>query len=301
MSAPRRNSARSSGIALVVVLWMLALLAVLVLGFVRDTRTELQIARNQDAAARARAIADAGVTLAILGVLDPAPATRWRADGQIHSLRFDGGTIDVGVQDEGGKIDLNGTTPQVLDGLFRVVGLPGDQADQLAQAVITWREAHRTAPAQDATLADSPPPATLQKPFLAIDELRLVPGITAALYDRVAPFVTVYGNGAQVNPMTAPTAVLESLPGADPATIAAFVAARDTQPEAAPGGLPPLPGVADAAVAPLEVFAVTSAGTTAGGARFVRQAVAQIVGAGAVTVQFLSWRQAQHAAAPAKP
>jgi len=69
------------GIALLVVIWVLALLAVLIIGFSGDARTELLVARNHYESAGARGIADAGVSLAIFGILDPAPEAQWQADG----------------------------------------------------------------------------------------------------------------------------------------------------------------------------------------------------------------------------
>src|SRR5262245_46643626 len=75
------GSGDQAGVALVVVLWMLALLSVLAVGFVGNARTNLLIARNQYEQAQARALAEAGMQLAILGVLDPSLFPGWRLDG----------------------------------------------------------------------------------------------------------------------------------------------------------------------------------------------------------------------------
>src|SRR5689334_11474867 len=112
----RSGRARQRGIALVLVLWVMALLAVMVVGFAGDARTELKLARNQADAAQARAIADTGVSLALLSVLDNNEDTAWRIDGATHSLAYGDGAISVSVQDEGGKIDLNLAPPALLAG-----------------------------------------------------------------------------------------------------------------------------------------------------------------------------------------
>ncbi|MCD6016859.1 MAG: hypothetical protein K0R88_2943, partial [Solirubrobacterales bacterium] len=65
----------SRGIALISVLWITGLLAVIAASFASSTRTEARLARNLVANAKAEAIADGGVHRAVLGLLDPDPAT----------------------------------------------------------------------------------------------------------------------------------------------------------------------------------------------------------------------------------
>lgn len=270
----------------------MALLGVLVLGFVGKSRTDLKIARNEAETARAEAIADAGVMLAILGAFDPSPDTRWRADGTVHVLTYDGGTIRASVQDEGGKIDLNTAPPELLSGLFRTAGLDSDSADALAGAVVAWRETTATTrPEADATSRDdvAVPP---RRAFLSVDDLRLVPGVTPVLYAKVAPFVTVYSGLAQIDPLTAPAEVLRSVPGVDAARIAEFISARgqvraaadDVSSTTLAGGL--------VAHRQLRVFSIVS-DARLGGARFVRQAVGMLTGLRETPCRFLLWRRAR--------
>ncbi len=60
---------RQRGLALVTVLWVLVLLALIAASFTHTTRTEINLTRNLIEAARAEALADAGVNRAILGLL----------------------------------------------------------------------------------------------------------------------------------------------------------------------------------------------------------------------------------------
>jgi general secretion pathway protein K len=279
---------RERGAALLVVLWMLALLAVLILSLTSTARTELNVAHNQEETAQARAIADAGVTLAILATLDPSPATQWPGTGEAHNLRFGSGTIRVAVQDEYGKIDLNVAPPELLAGLFHTLALSETESERLVAAIMTRRD---EALAQSMTGADTSAAASVlapQKPFLAIEELRLLPGMTPTLYERLQPFLTVYSAQYGVNPLTAPPQVLQSLPGATPDLIAAFLAARSAGGSAAG---PLLVGVSDIVLGGLHLFTVTSEGKAQSGARFVREAV--VDASNPDSVRFLSWRQAQ--------
>ena len=269
------------GIALIVVLWVLALLTVVVVTFSGEARTDLQIARNQNEAAQRAPL--------------PMPASLWRfsacsiprrqpggpPNGKDHALAYGGGTIRVSVQDEAGKIDLNYAPAAMLAGLFQTQG--SEDVDGLTSAVIAWRNG-AGAVAQNARPANGAP----SQPFLAIDELRLVPGMTRAIYDRVAPFVTVYSSDARINPLTAPAEVLKSLPGATAQQVDDYLAER-AQPGSSPGLLPGA-GIFTTGGA-LRVFTVTSQGRTANGVAFTREAVAVLTGVPEAPYRFLSWRE----------
>jgi general secretion pathway protein K len=292
---------------------MLALLAVLLLGFVSGTRTELQIARNQEETASARETADAGVALAVLGMLDPSVTTRWHATGEAHDVNFGHGKIRVSVQDEGGKIDLNDAPPALLSGLFQTLGLSDETAEPIVAAIMARRNAvaaqggggsaagppAAAIPDQTAASPDQAAASPDQKAFLTIDELRLLPGVTPALYDRLRPYVTVFSARAEVNPLTAPAAVLDSVPGADAGAVAAFITARDAS-GASEETLPPLTGMGGLAAGPVQTFTVTAQGSTATGARFIREAVVALGGNSGAPAQYLSWRQAPGIAADAR-
>ena len=78
------NEIRQRGIALLIVLWGLVLLAVIAVSFASGTRTETMLARNLVDNAKARALADAGVHRAIFELL--APQTKGLLSPQIVKL-----------------------------------------------------------------------------------------------------------------------------------------------------------------------------------------------------------------------
>ena len=258
------------GAALLIVLWMLLLMSLLAAAFVSTTRSDLAIARNAVESARARALADAGITRAAVGLSESDPRFRWRADGTPYRWAFGGGTVTVAIVGEVGKIDLNAAPPDVLESLFRYAGA-GDEAASIAQAVLDRRQAPPGAqtPADDGAAIDPNEPG-----FATIDDLGGVPGMTAPLLHAVLPLVTVLSGAPTVDPNTAPRGVLLSLPGADPADIDAFLAARDQQ---AAGNAVPAPPPASIApyLGPGAISAVTihAAAMTETGAAFERDAL----------------------------
>ena len=256
--------------ALLIVLWMLLLMSLLAAAFVSTSRSDLAIARNDVESARARALADAGVTRAAVALGERDPQFRWRVDGTPYRWEFGGGAITVSITSEGGKIDINAAPIEVLASLFRFAGA-GDAAADLAQAVFDRRAAAPAAqPAADERATIDPN----QRGFATIDDLGGVPGMTAPLLHALLPLVTVQSRVPTVDPTVAPRAVMLALPGADAAEIDAFLAARARQAQGNAAPAPPPASIAQY-LTPVAVSAVTirAAATTDTGAVFVREAL----------------------------
>lgn len=264
------------GIALVAVLWILVLLATLVLGFVADARTNLRVVHNNSETARAGAIADAGVTLAILGAIDAAPTSPWRGDGHVHTLPYGGGTIRVRIEDEDGKLDLNKTPIPRLRALLAILGAA--DPDRIANSIEAERRAVIAAAQRSGKLGAAAPPA-----FFAIEELRQLPGMTPALYRRLAHFVTLYSGNPSVDSRVAPAEVLESMPGAQPSLIDETIALRKRAAADRRQGIDPKKA--------LRVFTVISEGSTARGTRATHIATVSLTGISDAPVEFLAWRE----------
>jgi general secretion pathway protein K len=282
---------RESGMALVTVLWVVALLAALALGFAKISRTEASLVRNRYAAARAEALANSGVSLAIVGLLDPAQPGGWRADGTPRDLAYDGGAITVRVQDEAGKLDLNRAADDVLANFLRNLGFGAGDSAALVAAIDRWKRAREALWRGFRHGDDENGRGVAAGPFLALSELRSVPGFSNSVYDRAAPFLTVYSHNYRVDPLTAPGIVLRSLPGVDPAQVAAYIATRRRLgPE--PTKLPPLTGVSRFLVLnPLAIVSITATSRTADGAQFTRDAVVNLIGSRAQPYRLLAWRR----------
>lgn len=307
----------SRGIALVSVLWILALLAIIAGSFTSNARTNAKLAYNLAENAKARALADAGVNRAILALLGPgrqpmlspemealidpdgetmlrdASEQHWPADGTIYGWRFGGGVALVSIQGETGKIDLNTARDELLKGLFLSVGLEDQEAAALVDAIADFRDPddlRRLNGAEDddyraAGLAYG----AKDRAFGAVEELAQVMGMTRALYERVAPALTVYSGQSGIDPRTAPREVLLALPGVDSNAVEALLATRA---EAGQAALLELPGAADyLSRSRRQVFTVRAEAKTAGGGIFVRQAVVQLSGDHKQSVVFHTWKQ----------
>lgn len=302
---PRRRA--ESGIALVLVLWMLALLSIIAGSLVFSTRTEVTIATNLASLAQAEASADAGVYRAIheLSLGQPAQVdpTRWKPDGLTRPWLYRDAELRVTIIDESGKIDINMAPPTLLAGLFHALGVEQALADALADAVSDWRDPddlrspHGAEKDDYAAAGRDYVPANA--PFETIAELRQVLGIDEALFGRLERLVTVHSRQAGINSAMAPREVLLAVPGATPDTVDAYIEQRRVLLEQ---GLPvpvfppaqALATQATSAVASILVEAVLRDNT-----RFFREAVVRITGSGPEPVAILAWRAPPVGAGPA--
>jgi general secretion pathway protein K len=195
---------RKEGIALIAVLWMLILLSIIAAALSLEIRSSTRIARNMAENAAARAAADAGIQRAIM---DLVSARKFRTDGTTYAWWFGNFTVQISVQDEVGKVNLNHAPEGLLAALFGSVGVDPDKAQSLADAIADFRDTDdlpRPHGAEEsdyraAGLAWGPRNA----PFEAVEELQQVIGMTPDIYARVAPDLTIYTIGAGINPTMA--------------------------------------------------------------------------------------------------
>ncbi len=227
----RRPATNARGVALLAVLWVVLLLSVIAGSLLMLTRTDIGLSsRNLIDGARAAALADGGITLGILGLLDPDPQTRWKGDGREYELVLDSGLLAISIQDEAGRIDLNMARPELLAGLLRSAGVEEDEAARLSERIVDWRDPDDQPLPNGAEASDYRAEGldldVANRPFITPDEIQRVPGVTMAVYARIAPAVTVYSRRPGVNPATAPLAALMALPGVDEASMESIIAGR---------------------------------------------------------------------------
>lgn len=242
--SPRRRQSRlaliprsSRGVALIAVLWVVLLLSVIAGSLMMLSRTELGLAHNLVLSAKAEALAEGGIHLAIHDLLAANAAVGVSADGSMRQVELEAGRLDISIVDVTGRVDLNAAPPELIAGLFRAAGAEQDLAETLAGRIADWRDADeipRPDGGEQAEYAGYERPVRVGNgPFLTADEIMRIPGITSDLWDRIANAVTVHSRRPGVNPLYASEIALLALPGMDPATADAIVAAR-TGPDGAP-------------------------------------------------------------------
>ena len=284
MNARRRTtpSGAQRGVALLLVLWACTLLAIMLGGYAMTARTEGLQARYQFAQTQAHYAAEAGLARAIYGLQDTRLQQRWLADGRPYTFRFGDATVRVSAVDEGGKVDLNSAAPMVLQGLFRAAGEQPQAARGLAAAVVDWREFN---PARqvglDVYAAHGYKPR--HAPFLSIEELQQVAGMTPGLYRAVAGAVTIWSGRESPDPNTAQPLALAAIPGMTPERVDQVMAARRNT----------RPGVAGLFAGNGVTHSIRSEATMADGTRAVLHATVRLQGVrrGGQPYAVLHWRE----------
>lgn len=209
---------RQRGVAFVLVLWVVVMLSVLLGSFAVIARTERMQSRHLFDATQARYAAEAGLNLAIYELRKNDPLQRWVADGRPYKFSFGDADVEVSLLDDAGKIDLNTADRELLRRmLIASAGKADDVADQLADAIIDWRDADDLPSLQggekddyrSAGLAYGPRNA----PFETVQELQQVLGMDYATFARIEPAVTIYSGRGLPSAAYAPLQALLAMDG----------------------------------------------------------------------------------------
>ncbi|WP_315786133.1 type II secretion system protein GspK [Bradyrhizobium sp. SZCCHNPS1003] len=213
------------------VLWGLGLLTAIALSLSWSSSVSYGLARNGVDQAALGALVEAGVNAAIDGLLDARADRRWRADGRLYTLDFNGTRIGIRIQDELGRVDLNQTDEAMLNSLLLSAGLDARAAADLTDKIVDWRTAtslkHLNGAKDRDYASRNAAYHPRNGPFQSVDELLLVMDMTPAIFARIAPALTVHSGRQFVDPQLAPREVLRALPGMTAQSAEATLAARD--------------------------------------------------------------------------
>jgi len=199
-NSPRR---KERGIALILVLWASAVLALLLAQMVGDTRVTSHAARLRLDTTRAELAAQGGIAIAIAG-LSAQGRQRWAADGRTYRMPMwhsSGGAPDIANADpaihlaiqawsERGKVDVNTSDALTLRRLFICAGGDPTQASQLANTIQAARRS------RGGTLMQTP------------DALQQVSGMPETLFEAVSDAITVWsGSPKPASELASPLAL----------------------------------------------------------------------------------------------
>lgn len=213
-NAPRR------GVALVVVLWTVAILATVTAVASSGARSSASVSANMRALATARAMAESGVIASVTLVDDSLRALQRdeaARDAYLESLEpatmgalplvqdtLADGVFAVTVVDVSARLDINNAGVEGLARLFATATTP-TVARRLAERIDAAIAGDAEAAARDEQLRarDSLTAALLgrertpglRRPFESLDAVREVAGADAQVLDAVAQFLTVDGDG----------------------------------------------------------------------------------------------------------
>jgi len=194
----------SKGVALIMVLWVIAILTIVVLEFSYAMRTEIHITQNFKEDLQLYALAEGGAQRAIAELilkhdtrvqqfrktLDtkelPPEKREWITDGRAYELPSDQGVNDLRIMSEAGKININMVSETRLRKIIENLGLEGEERDTVVDSIMDWKDPndlHRLNGAENDYYQSLKEPYQCKDGNLdSIEELLLVRGVTPDLY-----------------------------------------------------------------------------------------------------------------------
>ncbi len=262
------------GVILIALLWILTALSVIALSFSRESYVEVAAARNSQALEDAYFVARAGIDSTIYQMkIRKMPLLRSAGQSAPDPIELgivtgtlNGGTFQVDIQDESGKLSLNRVPEEQLRRLVEAIGIGKEDGDIIVDSILDWRDAdkmYRLNGAEDDYYATLDPPYKARNGrFETTEELLLVRGVTSEYFygypertpegDVVYKYglsrcLTAYSESNQVNVNYAPIPVLMAIPGMTPEAAQAIYERRKISPfkgqadiaRDLPGSLPP--------------------------------------------------------------
>lgn len=229
------NFLRERGIALIMVLWIMAIIIVITFSFSLMVRTELFSTNTFKEEIHGKLLAEAGLQRGVMEIhyrhmMSNKVATSdegrpCRADGTLYRGRIGEDHYAFSLTDESGKININlltDATGIILNNLLVHQGIDKSLADTIVDSLLDWKDADDL---QRLHGAESDYYQLLPRPYRAKNagfdspgELLFVKGMTAdILYgDEKKPglirFITVSSPTNKININTAEADVLSALP-----------------------------------------------------------------------------------------
>jgi len=213
----RRVIKNQKGIALLLVLWVLALLSVIVGEFCFAMRTEVNVTRNFKEQTEAYYIALAGLNRAIGALIrnevvrkktatkpeskveenEEDSESQWRMNVDIAPVPFGQGQFEVKIGNESGKININGANESLLKIMLNAFDLEEQQKNVIIDSIMDWRDEndlHRLNGAEDSYYEALPEPYECKNgDFDSVEELLMVRGVTPEIfYEGLKDIITVF-------------------------------------------------------------------------------------------------------------
>jgi general secretion pathway protein K len=271
------------GFTLLVVMWALSILIVLSLGFGAAISGHLKTTRNAIDNARAEALADAGVQLAVLDLsgwrMRTVREARFSRDGRpLRCSLGNGDWLAIVVEDEVGKVDFNTADELLIAAALRAAGMGEDAAAAQAQRIIDYRDsddARRPLGAEAPEYQDQGRAGPKNRPFDTIEEVEQVLGSAPGLADALRPYATLHSGQVTVDSNLASHQLAAFLPGrGGPQSNLAVEASQI-------GGLSQMTGArrdpTQVTAAGGRAFRILSQARTVQGAVFVRESLVEFV------------------------
>ena len=136
---------RERGYAMIAAIMGVAAFGYIAFELLAQDRGVLAEVRGEEEQAQLTAACNAGLYMAISGLGTSDLTQRWGIDGRSRVVTFGNVTLVVTVEDERGKIPLNGIIEEEVREMFTAAGASGQQLDILSDSFEDWADSDSTA------------------------------------------------------------------------------------------------------------------------------------------------------------
>ncbi|SFV37358.1 type II secretion system protein GspK [Hyphomicrobium facile] len=210
------NGGREAGFVLLVVLWVLTSAVILVASFNAAARSGASSAISEIGLTRSEALLDAGLEIAAAHLIDEDENRRWPGNGATHSMTFAGADLEITVRDASSLIDLNKSDEKLLRSFFAKLTNSTEKAAHYTNIILDARDAasgeKRKRRDQSESDDDNEQSSTSHIAFIDVAQLGRTQGIDRDVFEKAAPFLTVFSRSGMIYPQSAPMTVLEAIP-----------------------------------------------------------------------------------------
>ncbi|MVZ96593.1 hypothetical protein EUU23_02595 [Sphingorhabdus sp. IMCC26285] len=187
------------GYAMVAAVAGIAVFAMMALALVQSSQNEIVQVSAEVGQAKAAAAAEAGMAIALNGLLTKDRANRWSIDGRLRKAGFEDASLQIRIEDERGKVPINLLDDELAARLMEAIGLGfGGNARIAADSLVDWIDDDEE-PRPDGAEADYYRPRGIRPrngPLQSVDELTQIRGFNRKMVEQMKPFVTVnFGSG----------------------------------------------------------------------------------------------------------
>jgi len=223
---PRQN--RQRGAALLLVLWVVALLSVMAATLLLVINRSMKNAQYLLERTQLQALADSTVNKVIWQALSADSTAHPSLDGQPHAIGIIGGSAQAAITDEAGRVDLNAAAPELLKALLQEAGADVLQSEAIVHGIEQKRHGGSSAFAAEAQRASASAPGLLD-----VGDLISIGGMTPPLYEQIRAAATVYTRSSAVDVRYAPALVRKALVRAHQADAQSLLQASKTTDDSA--------------------------------------------------------------------
>jgi general secretion pathway protein K len=212
---PARSDDSRRGVILLIVLWTVAMMAVIMTALGANVRTTAGLAGSETRRLRTEMALEGGIDAAAAAIIASGDQLRRLSDGHPTQIALKPGDIvEMRIRDAGGLVDVNRADEAMLASLVAHVTGSADTGKAIAQQISQARQ-------NAVGNADTNPPA-----FVTLTQLYAIKGIDLDILKKLLPFMGLYSKEGLVILPAAPDDVIASIPGITPLQIETIANAR---------------------------------------------------------------------------